>query len=249
MLTAIIIARNEELNIASAVRSVSFSDEVLVIDNASSDKTSQVAQEHGARVVTSSIEGDFGTLRNFAVEQASNEWILFIDADEAVSDDLRVHIKHELEHPQFSGYYLRRRDHFWGRILEHGEVSTVYERGIIRLMKKATGAWKGNIHEEWTTDQVVGGIDGFIEHYPHPDIGSFLESINTYSTIRARELGKLGERVGIFQLIAYPIGKFVYTYIIKSGYRDGAAGFVYSFMMSFHSFLVRAKAISMKYGV
>lgn len=244
MITGIIIARDEEKIIIRALQSLKFCTEMIVVDNNSSDNTAKVAEKAGAQVFDNKVHNNFARLRNDAMKHASHEWILFLDADEIISDDLRIHIKHELQNPQFSSYYLRRRDHFWGRILEHGEVATVYERGIIRLMKKGSGAWEGQIHEEWNSKDEIGEIDGFIEHVPHPDITSFLDSVNHYSSIRAHELMKSHVRVRPFQLVVYPVGKFFYTYIIKGGWRDGAHGFVYSLMMSFHSFLVRAKVLT-----
>lgn len=246
MLTGIIIAKNEEQTIDRAIASLKFCDEILVVDNNSTDSTSVVSHNACARVISSSITNDFAQLRNTAVSSATDEWMLFLDADEVISDDLRINIKHELEDAKYSSYYLRRRDHFWGKILEHGEVSSVYERGIIRLMKKGSGTWQGSIHETWQCNSEVGEIDGFIEHHPHPDISSFLESINDYSTIRAQGLIASGKKVGPLQLVSYPVGKFFYTYFLKGGYRDGVQGFIYSFMMSFHSFLVRAKVLTDK---
>jgi len=240
MLTGIVIAQNEEESIQSSLKTLLFCDEVLVIDNNSSDRTKNLVYDMGVRVITDKTQGDFSYLRNFAAKEAKGEWLLYIDADEKVSHDLRANIKHELEQPRADAYYLRRRDHFMGKVLEHGEVAKVYERGIIRLMKKGRGVWRGSIHEEWKTDTSISSIDGFIEHYPHPTVQQFIEHVNRYSQIRAQELYNAGQHTNILQIIGYPVAKFVYTYFLKGGIKDGAAGFIYSFLMSFHSFLVRS---------
>lgn len=240
VLTGIVIAKNESERIQQALKTLSFCDEILLIDNDSSDATADLAKEMGARVVSNLTRNDFAYLRNFASAEAQGEWLLYLDADEELSPNLRANIRHEITDPKADAYYLRRRDHFMGQVLEHGEVSKVYERGIIRLMKKNTGQWHGSIHEEWKTQNKISSVDGFIEHYPHQSIIEFLRHIKRYSQIRATELQKAGIRTNAGVIIMYPLGKFLYTYIIKGGFKDGAAGFIYSFMMSFHSFLVRS---------
>jgi len=244
MLSAVIIAKNEAQTISRAIQSVLFCDEVLVIDNASEDRTARISKKYGARVVHSDIRSDFSELRDLGMKHAMHEWVLFLDADEVISDTLRVEIKHELEAPTFHSYYLRRRDHFLGKALTHGEVATVYERGIIRLLKKGSGLWNGMIHELFYTEKPVGALNGFIDHYPHQRISEFVSTVNKYSSVRAAELLKEGKSTSVLQLLTLPSVKFIYTYLIKSGYRDGMPGFIYSFMMSFHSFLVRAKMIT-----
>lgn len=240
MLTGIVIAKNEEDSILRCLKTLSFCDEILLIDNNSSDRTRDPAHDMGIRVITDKTQGDFSYLRNLAADEAKKGWLLYVDADEEVSQDLRANIKHELEDPQADAYYLRRRDHFMGQVLEHGEVSKVYERGIVRLMKKDSGSWKGPIHEEWETQGRISSLDGFIEHYPHQTLKEFLEHVNKYSQIRAQELFTSRKRTNALEIIAFPVGKFLYTYFMKGGVKDGVAGFIYSFMMSFHSFLVRS---------
>lgn len=240
MLTGIVIAKNEEPAIRRSLKSLAFCDEIILIDNNSTDNTAFYAKELGVTIMTEKSSNDFSHLRTIAANKAQGEWLLYLDADEEVSPDLRIHIRHELENPQADAYYLRRRDHFMGHILEHGEVAEVYERGIIRLMKKNSGCWKGAIHEEWKTTGIISSLDGFIEHYPHQSILEFIEHINRYSQIRAHELYRLGKHTHVFHIIGYPIFKFLYTYVLKAGFRDGAAGFIYSFLMSYHSFLVRS---------
>ncbi len=240
MLTGIVIAKNEEGSIQRCLKTLTFCDEILLIDNGSTDQTIERAREISARIISDNTRNNFSLLRNRAACEAQGDWLLYLDADEEISLDLRANIKHELENPKADGYYLRRRDHFMGKILEHGELAKVYERGIIRLMKKGSGAFRGSIHEEWETGGQISSLDGFIEHYPHQSLKQFLEHVNEYSQIRAEELLSNGKRTHVFEIIALPVGKFLYTYLVKGGAKDGIAGFIYSFMMSFHSYLVRS---------
>ena len=136
---------------------------------------------------------------------------------------------------------MKRRDYFWGKELKYGETKKVRNQGIVRLVKKGAGKWMGTVHEVFNTVENIGSLNGYINHYPHPTLKEFIEDVNTYSSIRAEELFNQGVKTNIFQIIFYPLIKFKYNYFILLGFLDGPAGFVYSFMMSFHSFLVRSK--------
>lgn len=251
MLSVVILARNEEKNIIRCLQSVAFASEIIVIDDESTDKTAEIARKHGATVYTRSLKKDFSSQRAFGATKAVNDWIFFIDADEVVSAELREEIcailqdetkeTKEEKDKNSTSYYIRRKDHFWGKPVIHGELSTAYTKGFIRLIKKGAGEWRGEVHETFLPYGGTASLQGYLDHYPHPTITAFLQEINHYSTLRCEELYQGGHNVSVVEIILYPIGKFMYTYFIKMGFRDGAPGFVYSFMMSFHSFLVRAK--------
>lgn len=238
-ITAILLAKNEEQSIGRAIESVSFCDEVLVIDDESTDSTVSKSKASGATVLTHALQGDFSKQRNWAMTRATNDWILFIDADEIVSEEL----KEELIKNTFSqsSYYIPRRDFFWNTELKHGEISNARTKGIVRCMKKGSGTWEGMVHEVYIPIESPGKLNGFLNHYSHKTLSSFILDINKYSSLRAHELKKKGKKVSNLELIFFPFGKFVYTYFLLGGFLDGATGFVYSFVMSFHSFLVRAK--------
>ncbi len=241
-LSAVILTKNEEKNIGRAIKSVDFCDEILVVDDYSQDKTIENARKLGARIVSNHLNDDFSMQRNFAIERAKGEWVLFIDADEVVSPELKHEIKRLLYLPvSDTAYYIKRRDWFWGREVTHGEVATAAQHGIIRLVKKGSGSFVARVHEEYKTTGSTGVLKNYLNHYPHQTLTEFINGVNKYSTMRAQELHQQKVKDTIFITVAYPFGKFFYTYFVKRGFLDGAAGFVYSFMMSFHSFLVRAK--------
>ncbi len=242
-ISAIILTKNEAKNISRAIESVNFCDEVIVIDDFSEDETVEFAKKSGAKVYEKRLNGDFAKQRNAAMSKAQGDWLLFVDADERISDDLeeeikKVAIKNKLE---YGVYYIKRRDFWWGRELKYGETSSIRHKGLIRLVRPQTGSWKGRAHEVFKTNLPVGSLTNFINHYPHPTLKEFIEDINLYSSLRAKELQIKGERVGLVKIVSYPLGKFIINYFFKLGFLDGPAGFVYAFLMSFHSFLVRAK--------
>ncbi|MDP3974589.1 MAG: glycosyltransferase family 2 protein [bacterium] len=241
-LSVVILTKNEEEKIEQAIRSALFADEILIIDDYSTDKTLEIAQKYKVNFAQRSLNNNFSQQRNFALNQAKGDWIFFLDADEVITSELKVEIKTILsKNSSFCAFYIKRRDIFWGRVLKHGELKTAYHKGIIRLIKKNSGIWEGNVHERFVTTKITGRLKGFINHYSHNSIKEFIIDINNYSTIRAKELQKKCLETNIFQILFYPIAKFKMNYIIKLGFLDGVPGFIYSFMMSFHSFLVRAK--------
>ena len=249
-LSAIILTHNSEETLARALESISFSDEIIAIDDYSSDSSKEIAKKYGAVVKERELEGDFAKQRNFGLEHAKGNWILFLDSDELISEALKAEILKvialdENGKSHYSAYRFKRRDFFWGKELHYGETLSRRKNGKIRLMKKNSGKWSGTVHEEFITTHPVSDFNGFIDHYSHESIATFLEKVNMYSSIRAKELKNSSVQFSTLKMIFYPLGKFIYTYVIKLGFLDGAAGFVYSFMMSFHAFLVRAKLLNL----
>jgi glycosyltransferase involved in cell wall biosynthesis len=250
-ITAVVLTKNEEKNIRRCLKSVDFCEEVIVIDDYSTDKTlekiqnpkSQIPNKPKIQIFKRKLNGDFAEQRNFGMSKASNDWILFLDADEEISLDLKKEIISQLSvaRNEIEAFYIKRRDFFWEKELKYGEVRHIRLIGLIRLIRKDSGKWQGNVHEVYFTSKASGVLEGFLNHYPHPTLKDFLNKINLYSDLRANELYKKGKKTNVFQILIWPFGKFIYSYFIKLGFLDGPVGFVYSFMMSFHSFLVRTK--------
>lgn len=257
-ISAVVLTKNEEKNIERCLKSVSFCDEIIVVDDFSVDKTLQkIRNKYKILVFKRKLNGDFASQRNYGIEKAKNEWILFVDADEEVSDELQREIQYVIHHKsQFpisniSAFYIKRRDYFWEKELKWGEIRKIRQIGLIRLIRKKTGKWVGKVHEEFkiNSEKVLSAgrrvkvkrLKSYLNHYPHPTIKEFLKEINFYSTLRAKELFSQKNKTNILEIIFYPFGKFFLTYFVKLGFLDGVEGFVYAFFMSFHSFLVRAK--------
>lgn len=241
-LSAVILTKNEEGNIERALRSIAFCDEIVIIDDHSKDRTVEIAERFRAKVLKRKLDGDFAKQRNFVLKEAKGEWVLFIDADEEVTEELAREIQKTISKKhEKTAYYIKRHDFFWGRELRFGEVYMVRRTGLIRLVKRNSGYWIGSVHEVFVTSGLTGLLNSYLNHYPHPKLRDFLSKINTYSTIRAWELVRDGKKTNIISIIVYPFGKFITNYFFRLGFLDGAVGFVYAFFMSFHSFLVRAK--------
>jgi glycosyltransferase involved in cell wall biosynthesis len=256
MLSAVVLTKNDKKNIERCLKSLDFVDEIVLVDDYSIDNAlNQISkikyknEKTKFKIFQRKLNSDFSKQRNFGMEKASGEWVLFLDADEEVSPDLKEEIKEvirytTLERNDLVGFYIKRRDFFWGKELKFGEVLKVKQKGILRLIKKGFGQWQGKVHEELKIENrklKIGKLKNFINHYPHPTIKEFLQEINFYSSLRANELFEQGKKTNILEIIFYPLFKFILNYFIYLGFLDGPPGFVYAFMMSFHSFLVRGK--------
>lgn len=247
MLSAIILSKNEQKNIKQTIDTLSWVDEIIVVDDVSLDATRDIAQRAGAIVYKRDKKGDFASQRNYGLQKAKGDWILFLDADERVPESLKNEIVEVMERKTVvAAYRIPRRDYFWGNHIKYGEVKKVNEKGLLRLMKRDCGSWKGKVHETFETNEEVGILQSYLEHYPHQSVKEFLENINGYSSLRAEELYGKGKKTNWLEIISYPVGKFIYTYFLQQGWKDKTAGFVYSFMMAFHSFLVKSKLYFMQ---
>lgn len=240
-ISGVILTKNEEKTIERTIKSVKFCNEILVIDDFSSDSTVSKAEKLGAKVYKHNLNGDFAAQRNFAMSKAANDWILFVDADEIITKELADEILRIRNYELVEAFFIRRRDFFWGRELKYGETRKVRTLGLIRLIRKGSSKWFGKVHEVFITPGKTERLNGFIDHYPHPSLADFLEKINLYSSLRAKELVWQGKNPSLLETIFFPLGKFILNYFINLGFLDGPAGFAYAFLMSFHSFLVRAK--------
>jgi len=245
VITVVILTKNEEKNILDCMETVSWADQVIIIDDNSEDRTLEIVESQGLKnllVIKRDLEGDFSKQRNFALSKVKNEWVMFVDADERVSSELRHEINdfliEEKNDPKFSGMYIKRKDMLWGRLLKHGETGKI---SLLRLAKKNSGRWIGKVHEKWNVGGETDIFENHILHLPHQTISEFLSEINFYTSLRAKELFDQNEKSSVFKIIFYPKAKFLVNYFLKLGFLDGIEGLVFAIIMSFHSFLVRGK--------
>jgi glycosyltransferase involved in cell wall biosynthesis len=244
MISAIILTKNEEKNIIDCIESAMFCSEIIVIDDSSEDNTVELVRNFSkshsqVKFFSRELNNDFSAQREFAIMNASNDWIMFVDADEKITDDLATEIKENVTpSTTFAGFLIPRADFMWGRRLEHGETGNIK---LLRLFNKNKGKLIGKVHERWETKERVGYLVNPILHYPHPTVTEFLKEINFYTTLRAKELYDERKKVGFLSILFYPKAKFFVNFILKRGFMDGNAGLVHATLMSFHSFLVRGK--------
>jgi glycosyltransferase involved in cell wall biosynthesis len=240
MISAVVLTRNEEKNIVACLESLSWCDEIIVIDDESTDKTVDLAKKHAAKVYSRSMQNDFSAQRNFGLSKATKEWVLFVDADERISSALWYEVMQYTNNPinPYSGYFIKRVDVMWGKELKFGETGNIK---LLRLAKKDLGEWSGRVHEVWKVKGKMLTLQNAMLHYPHQSVKEFLKEINFYTDIRAEELYTRKVTAVWWSVLLYPKAKFALNYFLKRGFLDGIEGLVFALMMSFHSFLVRAK--------
>lgn len=252
LISAVVLVKNEEKSIDKCIKSLDFCDEILIIDDYSKDKTVESIvklNNQKVKIIPYSLDNDFSKARNFGLSQAKGEWVLFIDADEIVSDALAFEISnaiHQLTDQSLSensGYYIKRKDLMWGKMLNYGEAG---DMDLLRLAKKSAGEWQGKVHEKWEIAGKAGRLKNYVIHYPHQTVGEFINEINYYTDIRAQELYLKKVKTNWWSIIVYPCAKFVNNYIFKKGFLDGERGLIVALAMSFHSFLVRGKLWAMR---
>jgi len=243
MLSVIILTKNEERNIIDCLETVLWADEIIIVDDNSTDRTVEIInnlENKKIKIYEKELNDDFSAQRNFGLSKTTKKWVLFVDADERVSNELHEEINALIINKVKikDGYFIKRKDFMWGSMLKHGETGSI---SILRFAKRDSGIWMGKVHEVWSITGNTGELDTFLLHYPHQSIDEFLKEINFYSTIRAKELYDKKVSVKLLDIVMYPLGKFVTNYLVKLGFLDGVPGLIFSLMMSFYSFLVRSK--------
>ena len=241
-LSVVLIARDAASQLPECLASVAFADEVVLVDSASTDGTPEVAARYGARVVQKEWLG-FGRQKQFAVEQAHNDWVLCLDADERVSPELAASIVRALESPVAPVYRMARRNRFLGRWLRHGEG---YPDWSPRLFDRRQARWSDDaVHEKVLYAVTPGTLEGDLLHESAEDLGRYLEKQNRYSSLAAEELHRQGRSAGLAELVLSPAVRFVKFYFLRLGLLDGLPGLAHIAIGCMTSFLKYAKLIEL----
>jgi len=238
LISAVVLTKNEEKIIGRCLRSLSWVDDLMVIDDNSSDKTVSSAKELGARVFSHSLKNDFSQQRNFALQKARGKWVLFVDADELVASELKEEILRETGKDAFDGFLIKRSDFLWGKEVKLGELKDIW---LLRLGKKDKGFWQRQVHEKWQIEGRVGKLKKSLFHCSHSSLTDWLVKINFYSTLHADCLLKEGKSGNCLKIFFYPLLKFINNYLLKFGFLDGTRGLIVNMVMSLHSFLAQSR--------
>lgn len=238
-LSAVLITRNEESNIERCLASLGFCDEIIVVDANSEDRTRELAAKYTTQVITAAWKG-YTEQRNYAASLAKNDWILSIDADEEVSPGLLQEIAAlDFSTSPYSAFLIPRKNIHLGRWIRYGGW---YPNRLVRLFKKSAGNWIGEeLHEKWDTQGQTGRLENPLVHYSFTGIADQVDRNNHYSTLGALRLKKEGRQFSLFKLITKTFSKFLETYILKAGFRDGYPGFIISVSAAYSVFLKWAK--------
>ena len=242
-LSAVLITLNAASQLEPCLRSLAFCDEIVLVDSGSSDDTVYLGEKYGARVIRSEWLG-FGPQKQFAVSQAKNDWVLCIDADERVSDDLRSSITTALAAPPAMAYRFPRCNRFMGRYLRHGEG---YPDWSLRLFHRTHARWSDDaVHEKVLTAEVVGDLYGDLLHDSAESLDSYLSKQNRYTTLAAQEALVNGKHASTVKLLLSPAIRFIKFYFLRLGFLDGLPGLVHILIGCGNSFAKYAKMLAIQ---
>lgn len=234
-LTVSIITLNEEKNLARTLESVKkFADEIVIVDSGSTDKTEEIAKNFNAKFYFQKWLG-YGPQRNKAIELASSEWVLNIDADEEISEELAkkiVDIKDE-KNGNIDVFKINFMSVCFGKKIKHGGWSNSYR---IRLFKKNSGKFnENNVHEEFITNSHIGKINEYILHHSYSDLEDYFTKFNKYTTLGAIEYYKKNKKASLVSIVLNPIYKFIRMYFFRLGFLDGLEGFILAITSSIYT--------------
>lgn len=244
-LSVIVITRNEAANVAGCLASAAFADEWIVVDSNSTDATCDIARGFGANVISTTDWPGFGVQKNRALAQARGRWVLSLDADERVTPELAAQIRracgldateHEsapavaVEAGKLAAYECSRLSNFCGQWMHHGDW---FPDRVLRLFRRDAGRFSDDlVHERLIVDGAVGRLDGTLLHDSMPTLDDAIEKLNRYSSGRALDKVRAGQRGGLAAGLAHGVWAFVRCYILRRGLLDGRLGLVLAFYVA-----------------
>lgn len=245
-ISATIITFNEERNVARAIESLRCCDEIVVVDSGSTDRTVEIAEKLGARVVDCPWLG-YAAQKNYASAQASHDWILSIDADESLSEALEAEIWHiKKAGTEFDAYTMPRLAQYLGRWILH---SGWFPDRKIRLFDRRKAKWEGDyVHESVIVQGKVGHFESNLLHFTCDSLSEHLRTLDRYTTLAAEQIVDRKQEIGWHKLVLNPLWTFFSTYFLKRGFLDGVEGLCIAYMAAFYNFLKYAKARFMRPG-
>ncbi len=241
-LSAAIITWNEEKNLPECLKSISFADDIVVVDSGSTDRTVEIAREFGCRVFVEEWKG-FGPQKSSAVDKCKHEWVLLIDADERVPLETAEAISRTLKEPLSAAYRFRMKHHVRDRWIKHAGYWPDWH---VRLVDRSQGSFVGTTHEKWAARGRVSDLDAHIEHYSFSDYSDMLKSMDEYSAIISQELFAAGRRANVLSPLCHGAGTFFKIYLLQMGLLDGMDGLVIALTKAGGSFFKYAKLLELQ---
>lgn len=243
-LSAIVITKNEAKNIAECLKSLSFVDNIVVVDSESVDGTVNIAKQFTDKVFVTEWKG-YSETKQYALERVSGEWVLWVDADERVTPELASEIRKLVKkNLSFSGYRIPRKAYFLGKWIRHGGWYPGY---VVRLFRRECGRFNSaSVHEGLIVEGNIGTLKESLLHYTDDSIHHYFQKFNTYTSLAAKDLNKRNRGVSLSDLFFRPAHMFVKMYILKWGFLDGMEGFILSVFSACYVFAKYAKLWELK---
>ncbi|GHT37071.1 alpha-L-glycero-D-manno-heptose beta-1,4-glucosyltransferase [Endomicrobiia bacterium] len=241
-ISAYVLTKNEERHIKDCIESINWADEVIIVDDFSTDNTVEIASKMGCKVVQNKFEY-FGKQRNFALSQCLYEWVVCVDADEKITPELRLEIECELQNsPTCDAFIASRKSKFINKWILHSGWYPDYRHPV--LFNKNKMRYKDQlVHEDIDYKGKKFYFKGSILHYPYDNIKQFVKKSDLYTDLGAEEMFKKGVKFTVLNLFVNPFVMFIKMYVIKRGFLDGLTGFILA--LSYSSFYTLMKYIKL----
>ncbi len=237
-LSAVVISKNAQDLIEDCLDSLSFCDEIVVIDAGSTDKTLEIVEKRGAKIFNHELE-DFSAIRNLGKEKAQGKWIFYVDVDERVTPELSRNIKEVVKdsNSEIVAYKLQRKNFYLGK------NEWPYIEKLERLfLKEKLKNWEGKIHETASVDGKIGQLDGFLLHYTHRDLTSMVNKTIEWSKIEAElRFNSNHPKMTWWRFPRVIITGFLNSYVKQKGYKVGVVGVIESVYQAFSMFITYAR--------
>ena len=240
-LAVIILTHNEERHIEACIRSASFADEILVIDDDSTDRTAEIARALGARVAAHPLAGDFAGQRNYALTQTDADWVFYVDADERVNPETEAALRRIMAEDARAVYEVRRINVTFGQQMYYGAHRPDYPR---RFFPRDAVRWEGLVHERPVSELPVRRLRASLLHYTYTDWDRYFQKFNQYTTLMAERQYNDGKRASFLKVLLDPPFAFFRFYILQRGFLDGRLGFI---LGMFHGFYTMVKYVKLYY--
>lgn len=239
-LSVLILAKNEEKNIGDCIKSALFADEIIVIDDYSTDRTAEIAKELGAKVCRRAMDGNWGAQQTFAIEQASGKWVFFLDADERFTPELAAETQAAVALGELYAYKVPRLNHFMGEVVRHCGWYPDYG---FHLVPRDNFRVEGFVHPAFIHDYPTRYFKNHMLHYPYTSWEQYFNKFNLYTRLAAEKNYAKGKRANFFfDIMIRPFFAFFKMYVLKAGWLDGRLGLTLS---SFHFFYTMAKYVKL----
>ncbi len=238
-LVAVVLTKNSESILKQCLTSLSFADEILVIDDMSTDHTRELAESCGAKVITRVMNGDFGAQRRFAIDASNGEWILFIDSDEIVTPELAKEIRSAVKQPEKRAYEVRRKNQFQYHQISHGSMRS---DAVLRLYPKEGLVVEGRVHERVISPYPISQLHNPMLHYPYKDWSAMIGKLDTYTEYLAKQQLEKNKKTNFFSgALLKPTWAFIKVYLINRGFLDGKMGLMFAVHHAYYTFMKYAK--------
>ncbi len=237
-ISVVLITLNEEKKLPACLATVSWAGEIVVLDSGSTDNTRAIAEQSGARFFTRKFD-NFAAQKNAAIEMATQDWILLLDADELLSPELQTEIQEIIRSdPQKQGYFLKRRNHLFGGWLRFGANGSDLQ---LRLIRRGAGRFEGLVHERLSVRD-PGTLNAPILHYSSATMKDYLRKLKFYTQLEAQMMWQSKRKPTVWDCWVKPALYFIYYFIFRLGFLDGFRGFLYEILSSYYIFVKNKEA-------